>query len=73
MRTLAFTDAGGSCCHIAVEQQGAFLAHDTDVHGAGMQVDAAVKGVLRRVKSPGGLLLFSARRCSQCQPTTVVG
>ena len=37
--------------HIAVHQDLAVLVQDTDVHGAGMQVDAAVKLVLFGVES----------------------
>jgi hypothetical protein len=37
--------------HIAVQQDFAILAQDTDVHGAGMQVDPAVKLVLIGVES----------------------
>ena len=32
--------------HSAVEQDFPVLAHDTDIHTAGVQVDATVKGVL---------------------------
>jgi len=44
--------------HVAVKQCLTGLVEDADVHGTGMQVDAAVKWVLCVVKSPGGLLLF---------------
>ena len=37
--------------HIAVQQDLAVLVQDTDVHGAGMQVDATVKLVLFGVES----------------------
>jgi hypothetical protein len=40
-----------SCFHIAVQQNFAVVAHDTDVHAPGMQVDTAVKGVLLGVES----------------------
>jgi hypothetical protein len=43
--------------HIAVQQEIANLAHDTDVQGAGMQVDPAGKLVLLGGESPCGLLL----------------
>jgi hypothetical protein len=38
--------------HIAVEQDFLVLAHDTDIHTAGVQVDAPVKWVLVGVESP---------------------
>jgi hypothetical protein len=41
-----------------VKQRLTGLVEDADVHGTGMQVDTAVKWVLRVVKSHGGLLLF---------------
>jgi len=43
--------------HRAVQQDCAILAQDTDVHGAGMQVDPAGKRVLMGVEAHGGLLL----------------
>src|SRR4029450_6919694 len=41
----------GSCWHVAVQHDLAVLTQDTKVHGAGMQVDAAVKWVLGGVES----------------------
>jgi hypothetical protein len=43
--------------HGTVQQRRTGLVEEADVHGTGMQVDTAGKGVLRSVKSPGGLLL----------------
>lgn len=37
--------------HMAVEQDFPVVVHDTDIHGAGMPVDATVKGVLIGVES----------------------
>jgi hypothetical protein len=37
--------------HMAVSQDFSLLTQDADIHGAGMQVDAAVKLVLIGVKS----------------------
>jgi hypothetical protein len=44
--------------HMTVHENLAALIEDADVHGTGMQVDAAVTLVLGVVKSPGGLLLL---------------
>jgi hypothetical protein len=49
----------GSGLQVAVQHDFPIVAHDADVHGTGMQVDSAVKGVLIGVESHGGLLLFS--------------
>jgi hypothetical protein len=38
--------------HMAVEPDVPALAHKTDVHAAGVQVDATVKGVLVGVEAP---------------------
>jgi hypothetical protein len=38
--------------HMPVQQDLSVLMQDAEVHGAGMQVDAAVKLVLFRVESP---------------------
>ena len=42
----------GRCWHGAVQHDLDVLTQDTDVHGAGMQVDTAVQWVLRGVESP---------------------
>jgi hypothetical protein len=39
------------CLHVTVKQRLTGLVEDADVHGTGMQVDTAVKWVLRGVKS----------------------
>jgi hypothetical protein len=39
-------------CPVAVEQPGAIVAHDADVHTPGMQVDTAVKGGRIGVEAP---------------------
>jgi len=41
----------GSCWHVAVQHDRAVLTQDTDVQGAGMQVDAAVKWMLLGVEA----------------------
>src|SRR5919109_4816484 len=46
-----FEEGFRSGWHIAVQQELTIVAQDTDVHGAGMQVDATVKLVLFRVES----------------------
>jgi hypothetical protein len=38
--------------HVPMQQDLAVLVEDTDIHGAGMQIDAAVKLVLFGVESP---------------------
>src|SRR5712691_6116570 len=47
--------------HVTVEQRLTGLVEDADVHRTGMQVNAAVKWVLRVVQSHWGLLLFRYR------------
>jgi hypothetical protein len=44
--------------HVTMKQCLTGLIEDADGHGTGMQVDTAVKWVLRVVKSHGGLLLL---------------
>jgi len=44
----------GTGLHIAVQHHLAILTQDTNVHGAGMQGDAAVKWVLLGVEAPEG-------------------
>jgi hypothetical protein len=37
--------------HVAVQQDISLLVHDTDIHAAGMQIDTAVKWVLRGIEA----------------------
>jgi hypothetical protein len=58
--------------HIAMHQNLAALVEDADIHGPGMQVDAAVKWMLVGVKSHEVSSFSGSERFSQCQHTAVV-
>jgi len=58
--------------HIAVEHDGSVVAHKTDVHTAGVQVDATGKGGLRGVEAHEVSFLFSTWLFSLGQHTTGV-
>src|SRR5262249_42354304 len=58
--------------HIAVEHDVSVVAHKTDVHTAGVQVDATVKWVLLGVESHEVSFLFSMWLFSLGQHTTGV-
>jgi hypothetical protein len=58
--------------HMAVEPDFAVVAHKTDVHTAGVQVDATGKWVLLGVEAPEVSFLLSRWLFSLGQPTTGV-
>jgi hypothetical protein len=59
--------------HIAMHQDFPLLAHDADIHGAGMQVDPTVKWVLVGVESHEVSSFLRNLAFSQHQHTTAVG
>jgi hypothetical protein len=60
------------CFHMAVQKNVAILAHEADVHGAGMPVDTIVNGVVLAVEAPEVSSSVVRERCSQRQHTTAV-
>jgi len=59
--------------HVAVQHDFTIMTQDTDVHAAGMQVDAAVKWVLIGVESHEVSSFLGNLAFSQHQHTTAVG
>jgi hypothetical protein len=52
----------GAARQIAIEEDGAGLVEDAQVHGPGVQVDAAIESVLLRVESHHGLPVRESMR-----------